>query len=67
MIPWNHSGTEPFLTTDCRWDSVNHWRAAGCRWSGCFQSIAASSRHRWNSDFRWTGEKKKKRVLLTAK
>lgn len=46
MIPWNHSGMEPFLITDCRWDSVNQWRAMRCPWSDWFQSITLSFRHK---------------------
>lgn len=58
MIPWNHSGMEPFLITDCRWDSVNQWRAARCPWSDWFQSIAASLTHKLSSVWWGGGERK---------
>lgn len=39
IIPWNHSGTTPFLMTQSSWNSVNQARAVSCLPCDCVPSI----------------------------
>lgn len=39
MIPWNHSGTTPFLITEPSWEPVNQVKASRCPWDDWLHSI----------------------------